>query len=119
MNITEWVAILTGVTLAVGLIGGHVAWMVKVERHLLTVAQAFDTGNKDSVVARQDRHSDQIEQVHKDVQSLREEVIDLSSLMKIIDYEPELLAEMAAITKSITTLAERRLRQNKKENDGT
>ena len=42
MNITEWVAILTGVTLAVGLIGGHVAWTVKVEKHLLTVSKRID-----------------------------------------------------------------------------
>ena len=119
MGISEWVTILTGVTLAVGLIGGHVTWMFKVERHLLVVAKAFDINDKDSVVVRQKRHSDQIEQVHKDVQSLREEVIDLSALMSIINYEPALLAEMAAITKSITTLAERRLLQNKKENDGT
>jgi len=117
MSISEWVTILTGVTLAVGLIGGHVAWMFKVERHLLTVARAFDTNDKDSIVVRQKRHSDQINEVRKDVQGLREEVIDLSALMSIINYEPALLAEMAAITKSITTLAERRLRQ--KENDGT
>jgi len=117
MSISEWVTILTGVTLAVGLIGGHVAWMFKVERHLLTVARAFDTNDKNSIVVRQKRHSDQINEVRKDVQGLREEVIDLSALMSIINYDPELLAEMAAITKSITTLAERRLRQ--KENDGT
>ena len=93
------------VAVAVPVSGAVIAWAWRIARLMSRMAFEFNRDNPHSLVARTNQHSDRIDKLE-----------DAVELVQILEYEPDLLAELSRVLNAASKVARRHLAEDEGRN---